>query len=109
MKEINNGFYDNNWKELRLCVINNDRDGLMRFGYNMYMEDESLWTTELTSIRMMAFDVRLKVDALNNVIYYFETIGDYTKAQQLIEIKEIIKGSFRNMVKLLKINKPQFN
>lgn len=101
-------FYEK-WKELRLCVINNDRGGLMRYGYNMYMEDESLWTTELTSIEMMAFDVRLRIDALNNAIYYFETIGDYQKAQNLIEIKEMIKGSFRNMLKLLKINKPQFN
>jgi hypothetical protein len=101
--------FDEKWKELRLCVINNDWDGLMRYGYNMYMEDEGLWTTELNSIKMMAFDVRLKIDALNNVIYYFETIGDYQKASKISEVKQIIKDSFRNMVKLLKINKSQVN
>ena len=45
----------------------------------------------------------------NNTIYYFETIGDYKKANDMEEVKEIIKESFRNMVKLLQIRKPQLN
>ena len=100
-----NDYYD----DFLLCIRNNDRDGMWRCGYNWYMNDESMWSPELGSVSLMAFDTRLKVDALNNMNYYFETIGDYSKAEDAVRVKKTIQNSFRNMITLLKINKPQFN
>jgi len=104
-------FYGDLYEELFLGLIHNGRDGLMRYGYALYMYEKAQGTLpiELDSIENMAFDTRVKVDALNNAIYYFETIGDSAKANDMIEIKQIIQNNFRNMVILLKINKPQFN
>ncbi len=92
------------------CVDKNDRYGMWRVRYEIYMNVEScLWFNELYSIRGMAIFTRLSVDNLNDMNYYFETIGDYKKAQVAIQLKEAKKNSFRNMIKLLIINKPQYN
>ena len=98
-----------NFEKFRICICNGDRDGMWRSGYEWYMNDENLLSPEMGSVSSMAFDTRVKVDVLNNMNYYFETIGDYQKAQDATRIKRTIQNSFRNMITLLKINKPQFN
>jgi hypothetical protein len=106
------GFNEKYFNELWLCYKNKDLYGVWRNVYNEYMDFGNLLSPNLISnlnmeevgtIRGMGIDTRTSVDILNNAIYYFETIGDYQKAENLLEIKLIIQDSFRNMVKLLQV------
>jgi len=101
--------FEENFINFLDCSNNNDKYGMWSAAYEWYMNDEIIRTTELQSVSSMAFFTRVKIDGLNNMLYYFETIGDYTKAEDVYEIKEILKDSFRNMIKLLKINNYQLN
>ena len=105
-------------KEYGYYVRNNDLDGQMRSGYKWYMNDDDLYPqlnpllfkdSTVGSIKLMAWDVSLRVGALNSMINYFDTIGDYKEANDLTEVKEKIKKSFRAMVNILRVTKPQLN
>lgn len=102
-----------------MFYIGNNKYEWMKCSYKLYMSDISLLFPQLDHqgnpdpfkdpIGSLAFSTRVEVDALNSMIYYFETIGDYKEANDLTEVKEKIKKSFRAMVNILRVSKPQLN
>ena len=96
-------------ENFRRALAVGDRYGMWLSAYASYKYSQVYTTPEISSARFMAFSTRLAVDVLYNMNYYFETIGDFEKAEEALHMKETIQHNFRNMIKLVNISKPQFN